>query len=40
VHLKGLLRKVRVSNRTQAAVWATNNGIAEKAIEPRVAASA
>ena len=28
VHLKALLRKVRVSNRTQAAVWAMNNGIA------------
>jgi two-component system, NarL family, nitrate/nitrite response regulator NarL len=28
VHLKALLRKVRVSNRTQAAVWALNNGLA------------
>jgi two-component system nitrate/nitrite response regulator NarL len=28
VHLKALLRKVRVANRTQAAVWAMNNGIA------------
>jgi two-component system, NarL family, nitrate/nitrite response regulator NarL len=27
VHLKGILRKIRVSNRTQAAVWALNNGI-------------
>jgi len=27
VHLKGLLRKIRASNRTQAAVWALNNGI-------------
>jgi two-component system nitrate/nitrite response regulator NarL len=26
VHLKALLRKVRVNNRTQAAVWALNNG--------------
>jgi two-component system nitrate/nitrite response regulator NarL len=26
VHLKALLRKVRVSNRTQAAVWALNHG--------------
>jgi two-component system, NarL family, nitrate/nitrite response regulator NarL len=28
VHLKALLRKVQASNRTQAAVWAMNNGIA------------
>jgi two-component system nitrate/nitrite response regulator NarL len=27
VHLKALLRKVRVSNRTQAAIWAMNNGL-------------
>jgi two-component system nitrate/nitrite response regulator NarL len=27
VHLKGLLRRIRVANRTQAAVWAMNNGI-------------
>jgi two-component system nitrate/nitrite response regulator NarL len=27
VHLKALLRKVRVHNRTQAAVWALNQGI-------------
>jgi two-component system nitrate/nitrite response regulator NarL len=26
VHLRSLLRKVRVNNRTQAAVWAINNG--------------
>jgi two-component system, NarL family, nitrate/nitrite response regulator NarL len=26
VHLKGLLRKIRASNRTQAAIWAINNG--------------
>lgn len=25
VHLKAILRKIRVSNRTQAAVWANNN---------------
>jgi two-component system nitrate/nitrite response regulator NarL len=39
VHLKALLRKVRVSNRTQAAVWAMNNGLAGTA-DPREAASA
>ncbi|WP_207485648.1 LuxR C-terminal-related transcriptional regulator [Arenibaculum pallidiluteum] len=29
VHLKGLLRKLGVSNRTQAAIWALNNGFTE-----------
>ncbi|MQP66328.1 response regulator [Niveispirillum sp. SYP-B3756] len=28
VHLKSLLRKINASNRTQAAIWALNNGIA------------
>lgn len=28
VHLKAILRKIRVSNRTQAAVWAHNNHLA------------
>jgi hypothetical protein len=26
VHLKGLLRKIGAGNRTQAAIWAMNNG--------------
>jgi len=26
VHLKGILRKIHVQNRTQAAIWAMNNG--------------
>jgi two-component system nitrate/nitrite response regulator NarL len=26
VHVKAILRKIRVSNRTQAAIWAANNG--------------
>jgi two-component system nitrate/nitrite response regulator NarL len=26
VHLKSLLRKIKASNRTQAAIWALNNG--------------
>jgi two-component system nitrate/nitrite response regulator NarL len=30
VHLKALLRKVRVNNRTQAAVWALNQGVSGK----------
>ncbi len=28
VHIKGLLRKINVSNRTQAAIWALNHGAA------------
>ena len=27
VHLKGILKKIRVRNRTQAAIWAIHNGI-------------
>jgi two-component system, NarL family, nitrate/nitrite response regulator NarL len=27
VHLKTLLRKIDVNNRTQAAIWAMNNGV-------------
>ncbi len=33
VHLKSLLRKINASNRTQAAIWAMNNGIAAEAPE-------
>jgi two-component system nitrate/nitrite response regulator NarL len=29
VHLKSLLRKISASNRTQAAIWALNNGMGE-----------
>jgi len=29
VHLKCLLRKIRAGNRTQAAIWAANNGLRE-----------
>jgi two-component system nitrate/nitrite response regulator NarL len=32
VHLKALLRKVRVNNRTQAAVWALNQGLDHKTV--------
>jgi two-component system, NarL family, nitrate/nitrite response regulator NarL len=28
VHMKGILRKIRVDNRTQAAIWAMKNGYA------------
>lgn len=27
VHLKGILKKIRVRNRTQAAIWAIHNGV-------------
>ena len=34
VHVKAILRKIRVQNRTQAAIWGINNG---SHIEPEVA---
>ncbi|MGF7172938.1 two-component system nitrate/nitrite response regulator NarL [Azospirillum doebereinerae] len=33
VHLKSLLRKINASNRTQAAIWALNNGIGDQTAE-------
>jgi two-component system, NarL family, nitrate/nitrite response regulator NarL len=33
VHVKGLLRKLRTSNRTQAAVWALNHGLGLNGVE-------
>jgi len=36
VHVKGLLRKIRASNRTQAAIWALNNGIEAYGRETRI----
>jgi len=30
VHIKGLLRKINVSNRTQAAIWALNQSVAAR----------
>jgi two-component system nitrate/nitrite response regulator NarL len=32
VHLKGLLRKVQASNRTQAAIWGLNHGYANEPV--------
>jgi two-component system nitrate/nitrite response regulator NarL len=29
VHIKSILRKIRLSNRTQAAIWALGNGYTE-----------
>jgi two-component system, NarL family, nitrate/nitrite response regulator NarL len=40
VHLKALLRKVQVNNRTQAAIWAMNNGIGEQAAASENTAAA
>jgi DNA-binding NarL/FixJ family response regulator len=36
VHVKAILRKIRVQNRTQAAIWAMNNGLfpAETEADP------
>ena len=39
VHLKSLLRKINASNRTQAAIWALNNGIGDQGAEAGVAAA-
>jgi two-component system, NarL family, nitrate/nitrite response regulator NarL len=33
-HVKTILRKIGVSNRTQAAIWAMNNGIGNEALDP------
>ncbi len=38
VHLKSLLRKINASNRTQAAIWALNNGIGDQAADARAMA--
>ena len=34
VHLKGILKKINSANRTQAAIWAIKNGIAEDVLQP------
>ncbi|PWC36330.1 response regulator transcription factor [Azospirillum sp. TSO35-2] len=40
VHLKSLLRKINASNRTQAAIWALNNGIGGELAGANVVAAA
>ena len=35
VHLKSILRKIRVNNRTQAAIWGIRNGIGPHSVGPR-----
>ena len=34
VHMKALLRKIQMTNRTQAAIWAINNGFATRSHQP------
>lgn len=42
VHLKGVLKKINAANRTQAAIWALNNGLSSEnvPIRPRRTAGA
>jgi two-component system nitrate/nitrite response regulator NarL len=40
VHLKGILRKIRATNRTQAAIWALNRGLGASAPTPNGRAGA
>jgi two-component system nitrate/nitrite response regulator NarL len=37
VHMKSILRKIRVANRTQAAIWALKNGYLAKEAAPEAA---
>ncbi len=39
VHLKSVLRKIRVANRTQAAIWALENGYGTERPASRAAAA-
>jgi two-component system nitrate/nitrite response regulator NarL len=36
VHLKSILRKIRVANRTQAAIWALENGYGAGDLHPKL----
>lgn len=36
VHLKGVLKKLNLRNRTQAAVWALNSGLTQQVLADRV----
>ncbi len=40
VHLKSILRKIHVNNRTQAAIWALNNGVGPTDLAQQGTASA
>jgi two-component system nitrate/nitrite response regulator NarL len=37
VHLKAILRKIHVSNRTQAAIWAMNHCLDDSTALPNLA---
>lgn len=39
VHVKAILRKLRVQNRTQAAIWAVNRGLVTQAAPPALQAA-
>ena len=39
VHMKSVLRKIQVANRTQAAIWALGNGYGANDVHPRAAAA-
>lgn len=34
VHVKAILRKLNVNNRTQAAIWASSRGISDARLAP------
>ena len=36
VHLKSILRKIRMANRTQAAIWALENGYGAQDLHPEL----
>src|SRR6185436_13896454 len=36
VHLKSILRKIRMANRTQAAIWALENGYGAEGLHPEL----
>src|SRR5262252_10937519 len=40
VHVKAILRKIRVHNRTQAAIWAMSNGLSISAMDNSLGAAA
>ncbi len=39
VHMKSILRKIRVENRTQAAIWALGQGYGADSVRPLAGAS-
>jgi two-component system nitrate/nitrite response regulator NarL len=40
VHMKSIMRKIRVANRTQVAIWALENGYSADEIRGRVSKAA